>query len=172
MAIGKDSNAVKSHSSAGAFGARGGAESIGRSALGNSSSQVQTFVSRIGRGCHVKGSLELVGAAHIDGGVEGQIVCSGELVVGETGIINGRITTESIKVFGQIVGDVVCSENLEFHSGARVKGDIRSPQVVITDGVLYEGRCSMPIVDLPTSSESLEQGCHASTGCSDSSSDD
>jgi cytoskeletal protein CcmA (bactofilin family) len=110
----------------------------------STNSCVQSVNSRIGRDCHFKGALELCGSTQIDGSVEGDIFSQGEVVISETGIVNGRISTERIKVFGQVVGDISCTESLEFHTGARIRGDIQSPSVAIHDGVLFEGRCSMP----------------------------
>ncbi len=111
------------------------------------SSNVQTANSRIGKECHFNGSLEFVGTTQIDGSVEGDILSRGELVIGETGIINGCIATERVKIFGQVVGNISCTKSLEFHSGARIRGDIKSPSIVIHDGVLFEGQCIMPVKD-------------------------
>ena len=99
----------------------------------STASCVQSVNSRIGRGCDFTGELELCGSTQIDGAVKGDILSRGEVVISESGIVNGRISTERIKVFGQVVGDIVCTESLEFHTGARIRGDIESPSVVIHD---------------------------------------
>lgn len=116
----------------------------------------QAINARIGRACSVKGILELSGATQIDGSVEGEIISEGEVTVGESGTVTARITTSRLRVFGKVTGDIICREALEFYPGARVIGDIESPSVMIQDGVVFEGRCTMPERDSSTRDESSD----------------
>ena len=104
----------------------------------------EVSVAKIPEGCRISGTVELVGLVQIDGEVEGDLVSTGQIIVGETGVINANIATYRIKVFGQINGDIIAQESLEFCARACVKGNICSPKVIIQDGVVFEGRCIMP----------------------------
>ncbi len=100
--------------------------------------------AKIIQGCRIEGSVELVGCMQIDGEIDGDLVSTGEIIIGETGVINANIITGKIKVYGQVYGDIIAEERIEFCAGACVKGDIKSPKVVMQDGVVFQGHCIMP----------------------------
>jgi cytoskeletal protein CcmA (bactofilin family) len=89
------------------------------------------------------GNLDLKGGAQIDGSVAGEISAEGELVIGESAQVKAAIQGEQVRVFGRVIGDIVCSERLELFSGARVTGNISSPRLIIHDGVIFDGSCQM-----------------------------
>ncbi len=97
----------------------------------------------IGRDCRVSGKLYLQGAVQIDGNIEGELHANGELTVGETAKVDAKIVGTRIKIYGQVNGDIESRERLELHAGARVIGNIVSPSLIIYDGVIFEGHCSM-----------------------------
>ncbi len=97
----------------------------------------------IGAGCRITGTLEISGESVIEGVVEGEIKSTGKLTISESASVDANIHGELVRVFGEVTGDIECTELLELHVGARVSGDITSPSLVIEDGVVFEGRCSM-----------------------------
>ncbi len=97
----------------------------------------------IGVGCKIIGDLTLEGNARIDGSIEGEIKIAGELIIGESAVINAKIYGRAVQVFGRFDGDLLCSEKLEIHAGACVTGSISSPRLLIEDGVVFEGSCTM-----------------------------
>ena len=107
--------------------------------------------AKIVQGCRIVGTVELVGSMQIDGEIEGALVSTGEIIVGEAGVINANIATNKIKVFGQIYGDIIAQERIEFCAGACVKGNIKSPKIVMQDGVVFQGHCIMPAPEQKTS---------------------
>lgn len=105
---------------------------------------VKQLSSSIASGCGIKGELFFTGIAEINCRVEGQIASEGEFIVGESAQVFGDIRAERALIFGSVTGDIVCSERLELHAGARVVGSICSPRLVMHDGVRFEGECAMP----------------------------
>ncbi len=97
----------------------------------------------LGSGCTLVGQLSLSGETMIDGSFQGEIAASGVLTIGAHGEVEANINGETVKVFGRINGNIDCGRQLELHAGARVLGDISSPSVIIEDGVIFEGRCTM-----------------------------
>ncbi|AGA70550.1 Integral membrane protein CcmA involved in cell shape determination [Desulfitobacterium dichloroeliminans LMG P-21439] len=85
------------------------------------------------------GKLTLKGSARIDGKVEGQIIISGDLIVGPSAVINANIKANSVSLSGAIRGDVVTQETLELCSTARMKGNIFSKQLKIDQGAQFIG---------------------------------
>ena len=87
--------------------------------------------------------MSFVGDCLIGGTLEGEVVSEGTLTVAETGVVDAKIKATRLHIYGRVVGDVVCSEHLELHAGAKVYGNLESPKVVMEDGVSFEGHCSM-----------------------------
>ena len=90
-----------------------------------------------------RGRLDLQGRAQIDGTVEGDIVVEGELIIGPTGVVKANIIATRAIISGRLTGDIRCEERLELRSGAYLTGDMAAPQVVMEDGVVFDGRCWM-----------------------------
>jgi cytoskeletal protein CcmA (bactofilin family) len=48
-----------------------------------------------------------------------------------------------IVIHGTVTGDVVASTRLEIRAPGKIIGDITTPSLVINEGAMLEGRCSM-----------------------------
>jgi len=92
----------------------------------------------------IRGEILFSGVSTIDGGVEGVITSRGELTISETGEVYAPINGDIIKVEGHVKGDISATTAIELRNGSVVIGDIKSPNVVIEDGAVFSGRCSMP----------------------------
>lgn len=99
--------------------------------------------SQVGSRSRMQGRFEFLGGAELHGEVEGEILAKGDLILGESASVRAKIQAERIKIFGQLEGDVECEERLEAFSGAKIAGNIVCPNVVMHDGVLFEGHCDM-----------------------------
>lgn len=97
----------------------------------------------VGKDCRISGRMSFVGEAIIHGTLEGEVVSDGTLTVADGGVVDAKIRASRLHIYGRVVGDVVCSEHLELHAGAKVYGNLESPTVVMEDGVSFEGHCSM-----------------------------
>ncbi|MCB0346652.1 MAG: polymer-forming cytoskeletal protein [Bdellovibrionales bacterium] len=97
----------------------------------------------IGNECRISGRLSLVGEAVIDGTVDGEIVSSGTLIIGESGVVDAKISGKVVRIHGRVVGNVECSERLELRAGSRVYGNLRCSNIIIEDGANFEGYSSM-----------------------------
>lgn len=102
----------------------------------------------IGERCRFEGKLFLDGRCRIDGLVRGEVSARGELEVGETGEVTAGISGEIVRVFGTVIGGIVCTSKIELKQGASVRGDISAPAVVIEDGVSFEGYCNMQVAQV------------------------
>lgn len=111
---------------------------------GNGASTLRSPNAVIGQGCRIAGKLEFEGDVQLNGEVQGEIFSQGELVVGETAVIQANLNGRVVRVFGRVQGNITCSHRLELNGGAAVTGDLTSPSLVIREGVVFEGRCSMP----------------------------
>ena len=92
------------------------------------------------------GKLSFSGVVHLDGNFEGEIVSRGTLVVGSESVVNAGIHSKILKIAGEVHGDLSATERIELYPPAKVYGNIRTPRLVVEEGVMFEGNCSMSSV--------------------------
>lgn len=103
------------------------------------------LVGHLYKGSRVAGQLVFQGAAKIDGNVEGEIRCNGTLTIGEGAEIRAKITGQTVVIRGKVEGNVTAKEKVELVAPARLYGNIASPRLIITEGVVFDGDCSMGV---------------------------
>ena len=97
----------------------------------------------LGKGSQINGKLVFEGPARIEGQVEGEITAQDTLTIGEGAVVKARITGTSIVVLGQATGDITARTRLELRAPSKVCGNISTPCLVIQEGAVFEGQCSM-----------------------------
>lgn len=97
----------------------------------------------LGRGTSIAGKLSFEGKARIDGQVEGEIVCTGTLHIGEEALVNAQINATNIVIHGKVTGDITATKKLEIRAPGKLFGNVVTPSLVIEEGVVFEGHCSM-----------------------------
>ena len=97
----------------------------------------------LGKGSKVDGKLVLEGTGRIEGQVEGEISAQDTLSIGESAVVNAKISGTSIVIEGRVTGDVCASQRLELRAASRVQGNISTPCLVVQEGAAFEGQCSM-----------------------------
>lgn len=95
------------------------------------------------KGSRVEGRLTFEGSVRIDGEIRGEIEAQGSVTIGETAVVDAQISAGSIVVKGKVTGDLLGRKRVELHVPARLQGNITTPSLVIHDGVVFEGHCSM-----------------------------
>lgn len=96
----------------------------------------------LGRGSRVSGKLNFDGTVRVDGQVEGEISAN-ELIVGERAIVTAQIHGQTIIIRGKVTGDINARKRVEIRAPGKLYGNIVTPSLVIHDGVIFEGHCSM-----------------------------
>lgn len=97
----------------------------------------------LGADTEFEGKLSFKGAVRIDGRLKGEILADGTLIVGETASLESNIQVSHIIISGEVRGNITASDRIEIHAPARVFGNIETPVLVIAEGVVFEGKCSM-----------------------------
>ncbi len=101
------------------------------------------IVGVICKGMHIEGRMSFEGTARIDGSFKGEILSDGTLLVGEGARVEGEVSVGDIVVSGEVHGTIAAKEKVELRAPARVHGDIRTPTLIISEGVLFDGNCIM-----------------------------
>ncbi len=89
--------------------------------------------------CQVTGTITIKGNARIDGQVEGTIVATGDLVIGQGAVLNANIEAKTVSLAGEVRGDVKTTDTLELGSTGRLYGDICTKQLKIDQGARFAG---------------------------------
>jgi cytoskeletal protein CcmA (bactofilin family) len=77
-------------------------------------------------------TIRCKGSLRVNGNIQADLHCV-ELLVGESAVIAGSITTEKIAVFGRVNG-AIFGDDVVLHSTAHVDGDISSRSLLIEEG--------------------------------------
>lgn len=97
----------------------------------------------LGKGTRVTGKLVFEGAARIEGQVDGEITAQDTLTIGESALVNAQIVGNAVVVHGRVTGDVTARKRLEIRAPGRLVGNINTPSLIIHEGVVFEGHCTM-----------------------------
>lgn len=87
----------------------------------------------------ISGDEDLV----ILGTVKGRIRLKDNLQVERGGVVEADIESATVKIDGQVTGNIQASERVELLSDGRMVGDIRAPRILIADGASFKGNIDM-----------------------------
>lgn len=94
-------------------------------------------------GSRMEGDLHFDTTFRIDGRLTGKVVSDGDLVVGDGGELEGEIRVGQIFISGTVRGEIHAAQRVQVAANGRVFADLDTPSLIIEDGALFEGRCSM-----------------------------
>lgn len=96
----------------------------------------------IGYGCEFEGSMSSSSSTRIDGKLKGRITGENSIVVGEDGLVLGEIKASETVVYGKVEGTIE-TNSLEIKKSGIVLGDIFVESLIVEDGGIFNGRCTM-----------------------------
>jgi cytoskeletal protein CcmA (bactofilin family) len=94
-------------------------------------------------GTYVKGNIRAEEDFRIDGKLEGNIECTGKIVIGPQSEITGDIQCQNIDLMGTVTGNVIIQETASLKSSVRFTGEITAKYIVIETGAVFNGTCKM-----------------------------
>lgn len=101
-------------------------------------------IGLIGKGMFIEGRITFENTVRIDGNFKGEVsAASGTLVIGDTGMIEGEVMVDIAIITGEVVGVVEAKTRVELQAPARFQGEIRTPNLIIGDGAIFDGKCVM-----------------------------
>ena len=97
----------------------------------------------IGSGSVFEGTINVPHSIRIDGAFRGKLQTAESLTVGEAGHIEAEIKAQNAFIFGKVTGNMYIDDRVELHVSAVVIGDIHAKELVINEGAVFHGNCSM-----------------------------
>ncbi len=95
----------------------------------------------IGENSYFSGRFFINGNLRIDGKFEGKALQAEQLYIGVTGRVKTNIQATSVIIEGVVVGNITARSRVMLLPTARILGDITTPELIIQNGVILEGRC-------------------------------
>ncbi len=105
------------------------------------------FCTYIHEKCKFEGVLTFEGTTRIDGYLKGQVFSHHVLIVGPKGVIEGDVNVGSIIIFGRVTGRITANHRVEAKGDAVVHAEIQAPVVQLEEGVQFEGKVQMSLLD-------------------------
>lgn len=102
--------------------------------------------NRILVGSSIEGNIKSDGDFRIDGAIKGEIEIAGKLVIGEKGLVDGRVKCGSANISGKLKGNLTVDELLTLEPTARVEGEVSTAKLSIATGAEFSGSCNMGAV--------------------------
>ncbi|MGB9857316.1 MAG: bactofilin family protein [Dictyoglomaceae bacterium] len=98
----------------------------------------------IGPKVEIQGKIISEASLRIDGKVIGDIESKQQVIIGNTGYVEGNIKCQKLTVMGKIKGNVVSYENIEILSSGRLEGDLKhGGKFSIEEGGIFLGKSEL-----------------------------
>jgi cytoskeletal protein CcmA (bactofilin family) len=98
----------------------------------------------IGSTVKIKGEVQSEEDLVVDGLIEGTVLLkNNELVVGSSGRVHADVKAKSVKVDGELHGDVDAGERIVITANGVMRGNIQAPRVILEDGSKFKGSIDM-----------------------------
>ena len=99
--------------------------------------------SIIGKGSEFKGEFKINGLLRIDGKFQGTIETDGKVLVGQSGEAVTDIKARLVVIGGSVRGNIFATERVVFLSTGNINGNIITPSLIMEEGVIFEGNCTI-----------------------------
>ena len=99
--------------------------------------------SLVSKNVRIEGEVEGPENLHIEGYVKGAIALTGDIFVGNTGIVEADLEAKNIVIQGEVTGNVKAHQQLEIHPSGKLIGDCSAGSIDIKEGAVFEGRSMM-----------------------------
>lgn len=99
--------------------------------------------SVIGKGTEFEGTIRTKETVRIEGTVKGEIYSEGTLIVGNGGLVDGKIDAANILIGGEVRGDLFASNKIEANASGRIFGNIHTKSLIVDENAVFQGTCEM-----------------------------
>ena len=94
-------------------------------------------------GSKIIGTILADSDIRIDGTVEGDLKCSGKVVIGEKGLLKGTIDCQNAEILGRLDGKVEVKQTLALRSTSNLHGEVHTQTLIVEPNAIFNGTCSM-----------------------------
>ena len=106
----------------------------------SASEEISAF---LGKETVFEGKMTFQGVFRLDGKFQGEIFESGNLVVGESAVVKGKVSVQTMVIHGVVEGEVHAKARVEIQATGKFSGNLFTPVLLIQEGGIFEGNCKM-----------------------------
>ena len=111
--------------------------------MANEKQQSGLMFNALTQGSKIVGNISADSDFRIDGLIEGDLNCTGKVVIGEAGRVKGTIVCQNAEILGLLDGKIHCSQQLSLRSSGKIQGDVQTKTLIVEPGAIFKGACSM-----------------------------
>ena len=94
-------------------------------------------------GSKIIGTIITDSDIRVDGTIEGDVKCSGKMVIGEQGLVKGTVECQSAEIMGTLDGKINVKYTLALRATSRLKGEINTQTLMVEPNAVFNGSCTM-----------------------------
>lgn len=102
-----------------------------------------TLYNALTSGSKIIGTIVTDSDIRVDGTIEGDVQCSGKLVIGEQGLIKGTVVCQSAEIMGRLDGKIDVKYTLALRATSHLKGEIKTQTLMVEPNAIFNGSCIM-----------------------------
>lgn len=80
---------------------------------------------------------------HVDGTIEGEIKCTGKVIIGESGYVKGTITCQNADILGKLDGKLEVKQTLSLRASAHIQAEVNTQVLIVEPNAVFNGSCIM-----------------------------
>ena len=111
--------------------------------MANERQQSGLMFNALTAGSKIVGNITADSDYRIDGLIEGDLQCTGKVVIGEAGRIQGTVSCQNAEILDLMEGKINCSQQLSLRASGKIIGDVRTKTLIVEPGAIFNGTCSM-----------------------------
>jgi len=100
-------------------------------------------ISLLSKNVRIEGEIQGPENLHVEGYLKGAVQLSGDIFIGNTGIVEADVEAKNIVIQGEVNGNVKAHRQLEIHPTGKLIGDCTAASIDIKEGAVFEGRSNM-----------------------------
>ncbi len=90
-----------------------------------------------------EGELAFQEPVLVKGVLKGKLQSSADVYISEQATVEAEVAADVVSVKGRLNGDIFARRKLELFSTGRVGGTLRTPDLIVQSGALFNGTCRM-----------------------------
>ncbi len=102
-------------------------------------------ITLLARGVELKGEIRVEGTVRIDGRLHGEVHTTGQVIVGEDGLVTGTIHAGTLICSGRIKATITATERVQLLQPGVVIGEVHCPIFSMEEGAKFQGLSDMSV---------------------------
>jgi cytoskeletal protein CcmA (bactofilin family) len=111
--------------------------------MANERQQSGLMFNALTAGSKIVGNITADSDFRIDGLIDGDLNCSGKVVIGEAGKVKGTIVCQHAEILGLMEGKINCHQQLSLRASGKIHGEVQTKTLIVEPGAIFNGSCSM-----------------------------